>query len=82
MAFQWSFAKDTPAFLEETPYDKGAGKAVLILRYFNLLIGNWIIKRTCTFYGLVVSWSYKCWSPKITVFLVIVVINQVKVYTA
>lgn len=43
MAFQWLFAKDTPA---EYLYYKGVGRAVVILPDFNLLIGNWIIKMT------------------------------------
>lgn len=48
--------------------------------FFDFLIGNWITKIAFTFCGLVVLHVLKHYSLKIRIFLIIVVINQVKVY--
>lgn len=53
---------------------------MIILPYFILLIGNWIIKIMCTFCGWVMLHVLKQWSLKIRKFLVLVVLNQVNVY--
>lgn len=53
---------------------------MVILPCFNLLIGNWIIKIMCTFWGWVMLHVLKHWSLKIRKFLVLVVLSQVKVY--
>lgn len=80
MMFCWSLAKDTP-FLRRKDTLLPRGRAVAMV-FFDFLIGNWVTKIACTFCGLVMFQILKHCSLKIRIFLIILIINQVKIYIA
>lgn len=54
----------------------------MAMLFFDFLIGNWITKTACTFCGVVMFHILKHCSLKMRIFLITVVINQVKVFIA